>query len=279
MIDNHPDAAPQSGLNSASMVIESLAEGGITRFESFFLTGDAPTVGPVRSARPYFVEWAYPFKPLYVHCGGSWEAIDLISEAANILTDVDCFNGKMPFWRSNDRLMPHNLYSSTTQLWKMATSKGLSAPKSEPVFLHSPPLPPDQRPSSGSVGFTFSGLSRSDITWIYDHDSNQYLRKQWGYWHRDAATGDVINARNVVILWTNVWELPGDEKGRMGTDTIGSGTALIMRDGQYEWGYWTRKTPYTPMTLLDGKKQPMHLAPGRVWFEILGIGKKLQIGQ
>jgi hypothetical protein len=279
MIDNHPDAAPQSGLNSASMVIEALAEGGITRFETFFLTGDAPTVGPVRSARPYFVEWAYPFKPLYVHCGGSWEAIDLIEEATGILTDVDCFNGKMPFWRSNDRLMPHNLYSSTTQLWKVAANRGLSAPEGEPVFLHSAPLPPDQRPASGSVGFTFSGLSRSDITWIYDHDSNQYLRKQWGYWHRDAATGDIINARNVVILWTNVWELPGDEKGRMGTDTVGTGTALIMRDGQYEWGYWTRKNPYAPMTLLDGKREPMHLAPGRVWFEILGIGKKVQIGQ
>ncbi|HET7077893.1 MAG TPA: DUF3048 domain-containing protein [Chloroflexia bacterium] len=279
MIDNHPDAAPQTGLNSASMVIEALAEGGITRFETFFLTGDAPTVGPVRSARPYFVEWAYPFKPLYVHCGGSWEAIDLIEEATGILTDVDCFNGKMPFWRSNDRLMPHNLYSSTTQLWKVAANRGLSAPEGEPVFLHSAPLPPDQRPASGSVGFTFSGLSRSDITWIYDHDSNQYLRKQWGYWHRDAATGDIINARNVVILWTNVWELPGDEKGRMGTDTVGTGTALIMRDGQYEWGYWTRKNPYAPMTLLDGKREPMHLAPGRVWFEILGIGKKVQIGQ
>ncbi|HMA35041.1 MAG TPA: DUF3048 domain-containing protein [Chloroflexia bacterium] len=278
MIDNHPDAAPQTGLNAASMVFEALAEGGITRFETFFLSGDAPTVGPVRSARPYFVEWAYPFQPLYVHCGGSWEAIDLIREASSILTNVDCFDGNMPFWRSNDRLMPHNLYSSTTQLWKMADRRGLTAPSAEPGFLHTAPLPPDQRPDSASLSFYFSLLSRSDITWVYDHDTNRYLRKQWGAWHRDLDTGEIINARNVVVLWTNVWELPGDEKGRMGTDTVGQGTALILHDGQFEWGYWARKTPYTPLAIYDGKWQPMRFVPGRIWFEVLGIGKKVQIG-
>ncbi|MGI8586789.1 MAG: DUF3048 domain-containing protein [Chloroflexia bacterium] len=279
MIDNHPDAAPQTGLNSASMVIEALAEGGITRFESFFLTGDAPTVGPVRSARPYFVEWAYPFKPLYTHCGGSWEAIDLLREAGANLTNVDCFDGNMPFWRSSDRLMPHNLYSSTTQLWKVAARQGLAAPANEPSFLHSAPAPPDARPASASLSFYFSDLSRSDVTWVYDRASDSYLRKQWGYWHRDLASGDIVSAANVVVLWTNVWELPGDEKGRMGTDTIGAGTALIMRDGQFEWGYWARKDVYSVLNLFDGKHQPMRLAPGRLWIEALAVGRKVEIGK
>jgi hypothetical protein len=278
MIDNHPDAAPQTGLNDADMVFEALAEGGITRFETFFLSGDAPTVGPVRSARPYYVEWAYPFKPLYVHCGGSWEAIDLINEAQGLLKDVDCFNGSMPFWRSNDRLMPHNLYSSTTQLWKLADRLGLHAPANMPGFLHSAPLPADQRPAGASVSWTFSSLSRSDVTWVYDHDSNRYLRKQWGYWHKDAVSGETISAANVVLLWTDVWELPGDEKGRMGTDTIGGDTALILRDGQFEWGYWERKTTNDPLVILDGKREPMRFAPGRIWVEALGVGKKVQIG-
>ena len=279
MIDNHPDAAPQSGLNSASLVIEALAEGGITRFETFFLSGDAPTVGPVRSARPYFVEWAYPFHPFYVHCGGSWEAVDLIAEAKSILTDVDCFNGNMPFWRSEDRLLPHNLYSSTTQLWKLADKRGIAAPATVPTLLHSPTLPPDQRPSGGTLSFVFSGLSRSDVTWVYDHDSNSYLRKQWGYWHRDLETGATISAKNVVVLWTNVWELAGDEKGRMGTDTVGAGTALFLRDGQPTWGYWSRATPYQTLQLYDGNRDPMALAPGRTWIEVLGVGKKVILGQ
>jgi hypothetical protein len=276
MVDNHPDAAPQTGLNSSSMVIEALAEGGITRFETIFLSGDAPTVGPIRSARPYFVEWAYPFRPLFVHCGGSWEAIDLIKEAAHI-TDVDCFNGNMPFWRSDDRVMPHNLYSSTTDLWKMAARRGIKAPATLPGFLHSDPAPAADRPARQSVGFTFSGLSRSDVTWVYDPDSNRYLRQQWGFWHRDMATGDIVSASNVVILWTDVWNLPGDTSGRLGTDTIGADTALILRDGRAEWGYWARPTVGTPLQLFDGKHQPMSLAPGRLWIEVLGIGKKVDL--
>ncbi len=278
MIDNHPDAAPQTGLNAADLVIEALAEGGITRFETFFLSGDAPTVGPIRSARPYFVEWAYPFQPFYVHCGGSWEAVDLIAEAAGRITNVDCFDGNMPFWRSNDRLMPHNLYAGTTQLWKLADKRGIHAPATLPGFLHSPPLPVDQRPSSGTLSFVFSGLSRSDITWVYDPAGNSYLRKQWGYWHRDLATGETVSAKNVVVLWTNVWDLPGDEKGRMGTDTVGAGTALILRDGQPEWGYWSRATPQQPLNLYNGRRDPMALVPGRTWIEVLGVGKKVTLG-
>ncbi len=278
MIDNHPDAAPQTGLNAADLVIEALAEGGITRFETFFQSGSAPVVGPIRSARPYFVEWAYPFQPLYVHCGGSWEAIDLIGEASGTLNDVDCFNGNMPFWRSNDRLMPHNLYSSTTDLWKLAAARGLKPPAQPPSFPHSPALPPAQRPASASVSFTFSGLSPSNVTWVFDPASDTYRRKQWGAWHRDLATGDIVNASNVVILWTNVWALPGDTAGRLGTDTVGQGTALILRDGQVAWGYWARANTHAPLTLLDGKHEPAPLAPGRTWIEVLGIGKKVQLG-
>jgi hypothetical protein len=279
MIDNHPDAAPQTGLNSADLVYEALAEGGITRFMAVFTTQDPGTIGPVRSARPYYLEWARPFHSLYVHCGGSWEAIDLLKEWTSTLTDVDCFNGNMPFWRSNDRLLPHNLYTSSTDLWKLASRKGLAAPAAMPGFLHAPEAPPADRPSGGSVGFTFSGLSRSDVQWIYDPDGNQYLRKQWGYWHRDLATNDIITAKNVAIIFAHVWELPGDEKGRMGTDTTGRNTELILSNGQFEWGYWTRASINAPLVFLDGKEQPMRFAPGNLWVEALGIGHKLDIHQ
>ncbi len=278
MIDNHPDAAPQTGLNDADVVYEALAEGGITRFMAIFLSQDPGTVGPVRSARPYYLEWARPFTSLYVHCGGSWEAIDLLKEWG-MLTDVDCFNGNMPFWRSSDRVLPHNLYTSTSELWKLAARKGLSSPSPLPYFLHGPEVAPDARPSGGSVGFTFSTLSRSDVQWIYDPDTNRYLRKQWGYWHRDYESGAIVSAKNVAILFNHVWELPGDEKGRMGTDTTGHNTALIASNGHFEWGYWSRKTIDSPLVLLDGNEAPMRLAPGTLWIESLGIGHKLTLDE
>jgi hypothetical protein len=278
MIDNHPDAAPQTGLNDAGLVFEALAEGGITRFMAIFTSENPGTVGPVRSARPYYLEWARPFQSLYVHCGGSWEAIDLLEEW-DMLTDVDCFNGNMPFWRSNDRLLPHNLYTSTSELWKLAARKGITAPAAMPGLLHGPEAPWEARPAGGSVGFTFSSLSRSDVEWVYDRDTNSYRRKQWGYWHRDYETGAVVTAKNVAIIFSHVWELPGDEKGRMGTDTTGRNTALIASNGLFEWGYWTRDSIDGPLVFLNGKEEPMVFAPGNLWVEAIGIGHKLTLNQ
>ena len=278
MIDNHPDAAPQTGLNEADVVYEALAEGGITRFMAIYLSHDPGTVGPVRSARPYYLEWARPFGSMYVHCGGSWEAIDLLKEWG-MLTNVDCFNGTMPFWRSDDRVLPHNLYTSTSELWKLAGRKGLAAPSPLPYFLHGPEVAPEARPAGGSVGFTFSTLSRSDIQWIYDPDTNSYRRKQWGYWHRDYESGEIVSAKNVAILFSHVWDLPGDEAGRMGTDTTGRNTALIAGNGHFEWGYWSRDSIDSPLLLWDGTEAPMRLAPGTLWIEALGIGHKLTLDE
>jgi hypothetical protein len=278
MLDNHPDAAPQTGLNEADVVYEALAEGGITRFMAIYLSQDPGTVGPVRSARPYYLEWARPFGSMYVHCGGSWEAIDLLKEWG-MLTNVDCFNGTMPFWRSDDRVLPHNLYTSTSELWKLATRKGLAAPSPLPYFLHGPEVGPAARPAGGSVGFTFSTLSRSDIQWIYDPDTNSYRRKQWGTWHRDYESGQIVAAKNVAILFSHVWDLPGDEAGRMGTDTTGRNTALIASNGHFEWGYWSRETIDSPLLLWDGTEAPMRLAPGNLWIEAIGIGHKLTLDE
>jgi hypothetical protein len=79
VVENHPDARPQSGLNDAALVFETFAEGGITRFLAVFQENDVANIGPVRSARPYFVEWATSLKALFAHVGGNIDALDLIS--------------------------------------------------------------------------------------------------------------------------------------------------------------------------------------------------------
>src|SRR5205814_2338316 len=109
--------------------------------------------------------------------------------------------------------------------------------------------------------------------------SNQYWRKQWGAWHRDAATSEIITARNVAIIFTHVWGLPDDEKGRLGTDTTGRNTALLVSNGHFEWGYWTRTDLDSPITFLDGNEAPFRFAPGSLWIEALGIGHTLQLDQ
>ncbi|GAF86264.1 unnamed protein product, partial [marine sediment metagenome] len=109
MVENSEGARPQSGLDKANIVYEALAEGGITRFLAIYYDQDAEEVGPIRSARPYFVSKSLEHQAIYVHVGGSEEAYNFIKEEK--IDDINEFVDFQPFWRSKDRDPPHNLYT------------------------------------------------------------------------------------------------------------------------------------------------------------------------
>ena len=91
MIDNHPDAYPQTGLDHAAVVFEALAEFGVTRFMAVYapgITPDAPQIGPIRSTRLYFAQWAMGFHALYAHAGGSPQGLELV-ESTDQLINLD----------------------------------------------------------------------------------------------------------------------------------------------------------------------------------------------
>jgi len=122
MVENSEGARPQSGLDKANIVYEVLAEGGITRFLAIYYDQDAEEVGPIRSARPYFVSKSLEHQAIYVHVGGSEEAYNFIKEEK--IDDINEFVDFEPFWRTTDRIPPHNLYTSTLKLRKEANKLG-----------------------------------------------------------------------------------------------------------------------------------------------------------
>ena len=73
MVENTPAARPQWGLSTPDIVLEGLAEGGITRMMWIYADAeDIPEkVGPVRSARHDYVEIAKGMNAIFVHWGGS----------------------------------------------------------------------------------------------------------------------------------------------------------------------------------------------------------------
>jgi len=91
VIENFPDARPQSGLSQANIVYEALAEGGITRFFALFQTQKAPQIGPVRSARTYFNDWAEEWGVVYAHVGGNSDALAYLHAGISGVTDADQF--------------------------------------------------------------------------------------------------------------------------------------------------------------------------------------------
>lgn len=121
MIENSIDARPQSGLESAGVVFEAVAEGGITRFSALFQEAEPQLIGPVRSVRPYYMDWVAPFQASVAHVGGSPDGLKKVRGG---MRDLDEFFNPGSYWRSTSRAAPHNVYTSFAKLDALNKSKG-----------------------------------------------------------------------------------------------------------------------------------------------------------
>src|SRR5205085_2615190 len=202
MIDNHPDAYPQTGLDHAAVVFEALAEFGVTRFMAVYapgITPDAAQIGPIRSTRLYFGQWAMGFHALYAHAGGSPQGLDLV-ENTDQLINLDALKEAnwSYFKRSSDRDAPHNLYTSSADLQRAAKALDV-ADLAQPDlgFLFKSDAPEAQRPAAQQIGYFFI-YSEDDAGWSYDPQTNGYLRLRRGKPARDAATNRQLWAKDVV---------------------------------------------------------------------------------
>ncbi|MDD5040737.1 MAG: DUF3048 domain-containing protein, partial [Patescibacteria group bacterium] len=163
MIENLPSVRPQKGLSQASVVYETLAEGGATRFMAVFdPSGIVPEIMPVRSARPYYIEWVSEYGALYAHAGGSPKALTVIKENADINNLEALSRDAVYFWRDQTIGAPHNLVTSSEKMTFALRDKGLDT--KEAVFRpwqFKDDAPLEARGETGkTVGFNFSyGLS------------------------------------------------------------------------------------------------------------------------
>ncbi|MBC7708406.1 DUF3048 domain-containing protein, partial [Polaromonas sp.] len=124
MIENSPDSRPQSGLSQANVVFEAIAEGGITRFLALFQDTNPADVGPIRSVRPYYLQWAMGFDAPLAHVGGSPEALNDIKAWG--ARDLDQFFNSGAYHRINSRYAPHNVYTAVDTLSQLSVSKGFA---------------------------------------------------------------------------------------------------------------------------------------------------------
>ena len=123
MIENSLEARPQSGLTDAGVVFEAVAEGGITRFIALYQESEPLLIGPVRSVRPYYLDWAAAFDAGIAHVGGSDAALQMV-RSGNYGVDLDQFFNDAAYWRSKDRRAPHNVYTDYAHLSQLIESKG-----------------------------------------------------------------------------------------------------------------------------------------------------------
>ncbi|HEX3032283.1 MAG TPA: DUF3048 domain-containing protein, partial [Bacillota bacterium] len=211
MVENSPAARPQSGLQQADLIYEVVAEGGITRFLAIFYGGDAAQVGPVRSARPYFLERSMEYKALYVHAGGSPEALEMLKKLKAY--DLNQFANNFPFWRSRDRKAPHNLYGDTLKMRQVANKKW---PAYQPEVTGFDFVAPGESLAGGSGINTLTihfGAKASEVTWKYDESTHKYLRFYGNTPHKDKVTGKQYTCENILIQKVSSKVIDGEGLG------------------------------------------------------------------
>lgn len=269
MIENSPDARPQSGLKDAGVVYEAIAEGGITRFIALYQESRPGLVGPVRSVRPYYVEWASAYDPAVAHIGGSKRALDMI-RSGGYGVDMDQFFNAGAFWRANDRVAPHNVYTNFDRLDALRESKGKttstfnSFPRAE---IKSAPTTPAQNISVGVSSGSFL------VQYSYDPTTATYLRSHNGVAHDDREGGR-ISPRVVVAIRVDM-SLGLEDGNREQITTTGQGQAYIFQHGGVIEATWTRADVNSPLKLVDGEGKDISLARGQTWITAVGQGRAI----
>ena len=275
MIDNHVDARPQSGKNSADIVVETVAESGITRLMAVFWSKAPEKVGPIRSMRQYFLEWASEYDPLIIHDGCASSDDPRINACGNLYSYDMKDLSTIGAWRWNDgrRVSPHNEYSSVSYAWEYATKASLNG---FPTSLESWKFKTDSDVSSRGektqVKLTFSVSINNggayDVIWTYDKASNTYLRQVGGQADVDQETNSQVYAKTIIAQEISVVQ-SGDEKAHLIVTTIGSGKATYLMDGKITSGTWKKDSRTDRTTYYDSQGNEMVFNRGRIWVEAL----------
>lgn len=295
MIENSVDARPQSGLSGADTIYEAVAEGGITRFLAIFYCQDAGQLGPVRSARTYFIDFVseYGNSPLYAHVGGANQPgpADALGQLDTYgwtgYNDLNQFSIGFPtFWRDYGRLpnvaTEHTMYSSVDKLLDYAKTnrKLTNVDENGQVwdtkfvpYTFTDDAPASARAVSQSIHLEFWQSAGSDyfVDWTYNPKTNLYARANGGKPHLDKDTGKQLMAKNVVVL-----EMIEDNAndGYVANDHLlfenkGTGKAVIFKDGQRINGTWEKATRTARTIVRDASGKEVQFDRGLIWFEVL----------
>lgn len=268
MIENSVDARPQSGLSEAGIVFEAIAEGGITRFATIYQESTPPEIGPVRSLRPYYLDWLRPFSATVAHVGGSQKALKQVRDGS--WKDMDQFANGKSFWRSTQRKAPHNVYTSFDKIDAYNKSKNYTL-EDFPQFERKD----DQKsatPSATTINLKISSKLYNSV-FTYNPSTNTYLRSQGGAPHT-GKDGKQIETKTLVVLIEN-YSIVQEDGSRSSYKTTGGGEAYIFQDGTATQATWIKTSQSSQIKLQDQSGKDIKLNRGQTWFTILGDKSKL----
>ena len=265
MVENHFEAQPIAGLEDARIVYEAVVEGDITRFLVIFDPSfTAKQIGPVRSARPYFVTLAEEWDPIYFHAGGSPDALTQIRTSLMYNINEISADG-IYFWRDPSRPPPHNLFTSADQIKRALTLKDLPPSANFEPWKFYQPGEFDRPSSTQAVVDPSIFINSADyrVDYVYHPSTNSYTRMLAGEIQK-SASGIILRADNVVIQHVEAKIV--DELGRHELTLDGRGLAEIYRNGQEILGSWRVTNGRT--RFYDERGEEVVFVPGTVWISL-----------
>jgi hypothetical protein len=267
-VENTSEAQPLAGLDKADVVYEEVVEGGITRFIAVFNCGDAPRVGPVRSARSTDPKILLQFSPhpVLAFSGGAPKIVNDAKQAG--LVEMVEGDPAAAFTRDSARAVPHNLFTNTHALYAAAAKRDKGEPAPTPAFQYGDIQKPNKKATSATVAF--SSLATADWRWAKGH---------WVRYLNDAPMalegGGPITATNVVIQQvktteSNITDVAGYPSPEV--TVTGTGKAWVLRNGKVIAGTWSRASEGDITTFLTKSGDQINLAPGRTFVELAPTG-------
>jgi len=264
-------------------VWQAPAEGGIPRFMAWFSSQAPEVIGPVRSARLYFIAWASEQRAVYTHAGGSPGALAELWQNGNgshvwNIDGLGYVGG--PFYRTTDRWAPHNLFTGSRELEALATSLGYAPEPARPAFTFAPAAEAARHGSQFRIAFSYGA---TDVAYTFDPATRTYPRAENGVTTTDAATGDPVAPTNVVILSVPFSPLnDGSGHGRLDAGLVGEGPALVFRAGRLVEGRWRKTAFEAPTELLlpestTGVETPISLVPGQTFVQVVPAGTPVSV--
>lgn len=268
MIENSPDARPQSGIKDSGVVFEAIAEGGITRFLVLYQEQKPQLVGPVRSVRAYYVDWVAAFNASVAHVGGSAAALAEVRNGN--YRDIDQFFNASTYWRATDRYAPHNVYTSFEKIDALNTKKGYTT--SAFTGFTRKDSTASATPSATGINVTISSVNYNS-SYTYNATTNTYDRSVGGKPQMDREAGQV--SPRVVIAMRVTQSTVMEDGYRESINAVGTGQAYIFQDGTVQEVTWRKPSKTAQISFSDAEGKDVPLARGQTWITAVPNGKAI----
>jgi len=287
MVENTPDARPQSGLIYADIVFEVVDEYGVTRYVAVYSSYDAEIIGPVRSARLYYAEIARSFDSIYAFFGTYKEGYKVIENLG--LDELTALGEPEPavtsivanasYWRDWNRssIQEHTAFMSTIKLKEDAENLGYSLEGGQSPLRFKIDAVDSERANINNIAINFSDQNAYKTNFEYNKEENTYYKYLAGAPHTDYETGKQIAVNNVIVMITNI-EGPIDQYGHMAIRTTGTsdiGKAFFFMDGNVIEGTWERTSAFDPFKYKDDDGNIILFNRGSTWAALIQDNNRL----